>query len=306
MNAVERYHQRRLRRMDSKLPDDIQAFYKRRDMRLDSKGLPPAHRLDILYLDADEEQWITMNGTPVLVKEGQTAEEAGKAFAEKKESERGSNEVTMETSSQGIGESIANAQGGESYSSVEKKESSVDLLPDPSDSKAMVSQAVNDKLGELRQLSAQNGIEYLSLIDAEGKQVDIADGTDEFVNPSEKMLDAMRNYPQNSLSIVHSHPDGSPHSGTDMRTMAYESVGSVSIPGNGDMQFTVSAPIGSRPPKQLVAAAFNNAMADAAICAAKDPALRALPFDELKDIVHQNTVRLAADALGWTYGVSGG
>jgi len=36
-----------------------------------------------------EGRWITMNGTPVYVEPGQTSEEAGKAFAAKKEAERG-------------------------------------------------------------------------------------------------------------------------------------------------------------------------------------------------------------------------
>ena len=36
----------------------------------------------------DPDNWITMNGAPVFVEEGQTAEEAGKAFASKKEAER--------------------------------------------------------------------------------------------------------------------------------------------------------------------------------------------------------------------------
>jgi len=54
----------------------VKAFRQRRDARMKAR--------------CDEEgRWITMNGTPVYVEPGQTAEEAGKAFAAKKETDRG-------------------------------------------------------------------------------------------------------------------------------------------------------------------------------------------------------------------------
>lgn len=76
--------------------DAVQRYRYRRWSRLDSNGVPLNRILEIVARRYDakgeEENWITLNGTPVKVEEGQTKEEAGKAFVDKKETEQNGRE----------------------------------------------------------------------------------------------------------------------------------------------------------------------------------------------------------------------
>jgi len=124
MDAIERYQQRKKWRMDSKRLDEIQAFRKRRDQR---------------RKDADDENWITMNGTPVKVEKGQSAAEAGKAFAEKKEAARGENTTKKE------------------WSDMSRQEKKADIIQRASEAQAHGSQGELDRLQrELKELEAQS------------------------------------------------------------------------------------------------------------------------------------------------------
>jgi len=263
--------------MDSKFTDDIQAFRKRRDARLAKRGLPPAYRLDILYQDA-EENWITMNGTPVKVEEGQTAEEAGKAFAEKKESERGKSELQVgeldrrisdiderieQISSKGRFE-ITDQERREvrdlheerrelnKQKSLEQKiEGAKATELEAAKYEAQRTQAIESKLNELVQKGIETGNEHLSLIGIDGAQVGYNDdGTPNGIGYTKDMQDTVWSSPPNSITVAHNHPANSPLSDSDFMNLAVPAVREVVAKGHDGSIYAIQRGSGQFPETQ--------------------------------------------------------